>query len=84
MGDFMGYFFWAVIGIIAVVSIVTDYLHKQSKLKIDATRQEIELEKLKQENFMLETEKIRLEIEQSRQQLSLDYKQEESIGKENK
>ncbi|SOC37722.1 hypothetical protein [Ureibacillus acetophenoni] len=80
----MGYFFWAVIGIIAVAGIVTDYLHKQSKLKIEATRQEIELEKLRQENFMLETEKLRLEIEQSRQRLSLDYNHKDPNEKESK
>ncbi|CAM5182252.1 BhlA-like holin OS=Ureibacillus acetophenoni OX=614649 GN=SAMN05877842_103328 PE=4 SV=1 [Ureibacillus acetophenoni] len=72
---------WAImVGAIAIVGIITDYLHKQSSLKIKATREEIELEKLKQQNFMLETEKIRLELEQTRQQLSLDYKKEESNG----
>ncbi|KGR79551.1 hypothetical protein CD29_05485 [Ureibacillus manganicus DSM 26584] len=73
---------WIVFGVISVVAIVTDYLHKQAKLKIEATREEIELERLKQENFMLETEKIRMEIEHTRQQLSLDNSYEKTSVKE--
>ncbi|HWL22775.1 MAG TPA: hypothetical protein VNR38_03365 [Ureibacillus sp.] len=76
--------FWIIIGVISVVGIVTDYLHKQSKLKVKAMKEEIELEKLKQENFIIETEKIRLELEQTRQKLSLDYSHDHSNGKQNK
>lgn len=56
------------------MSIVTEHLHKQSKLKVKALKNEYELEKIKQENFILETEKIRLEIAQTRQQLTLEPK----------
>lgn len=68
---------FVIIGVIIVVGIVTDHMHDQSKLKIKAMKEEYALEKLKQENFILETEKIRLELEQSRQQLSLDYEHNE-------
>lgn len=62
----------AIGGIISIAGIVTDYRNKQSKLKIEALKHEIELEKIRKDNYLVETEKIRLEIEQTRQQLLVD------------
>lgn len=67
-----------IIGVIAVVSIITEHLQSQSKLKVEAMREEFELEKIKQGNYLLENEKMRLELEQAKQQLSLDYRQTET------
>ncbi|WP_186278759.1 hypothetical protein [Lysinibacillus sp. BW-2-10] len=57
---------------IPITAIITHYFSKQSKLKLEVLKQEIELEKVRKDNYLIETEKLRLEIEQTRQQLSLD------------
>lgn len=62
----------AIGGIISIAGIVTDYRTKQSKLKIEELKHEIELEKIRKDNYIVESEKIRLEIEQTRQQLLVD------------
>lgn len=49
---------------IPIIAIVTNHFQKQSKIKRDMLRDEIELEKLKHENYLIETEKIKLELEQ--------------------
>lgn len=49
---------------IPIIAIVTSHFQKQSKIKRDILRDEIELEKLKNENYLIETEKIKLELEQ--------------------
>lgn len=49
---------------IPIIAIVTSHSQKQSKIKRDILRDEIELEKLKNENYLIETEKIKLELEQ--------------------
>jgi len=56
-----------------VLGIITDHLNKQSQLKLEILKQEIELENLKNEGYLVETEKLRLEIEQTRQQLAVDH-----------
>ncbi len=57
---------------IPITAIITDHFRRQSKLKLEALKYEIELEKERKESYMIESEKLRLEIEQTRQQLSLD------------
>jgi len=63
---------WFVVGIVAVSMtvplsrIITSHLQRMAKIKGDLIREEIELEKLKQENFIIETEKMRLELEKMR------------------
>ena len=64
------------ITIVSLAGIITDHLNKQSKLKLEVLMQEIELEKVRKESYIIETEKLRLEIEQTRQQLALDYPKE--------
>jgi hypothetical protein len=49
---------------IPIIAIVASHFQKQSKLKRDMIKDELELERLKQQNFLLETEKMKLELEQ--------------------
>lgn len=49
---------------IPILGIVTDHLQKQTKMKREMIQDELELEKLKHENYLLETEKMRLELQQ--------------------
>ena len=58
---------------IPITGIYTSYLSKQSNLKLEVLKQEIELEKVRNEGYLIETEKLRLEIEQTRQNLALDH-----------
>jgi uncharacterized protein YfeS len=65
---------WTVIGIIAVTGMITEHLRKMAKIKTEAIRDEIELEKLKQQNYIIETEKMKLELEK----MKLDYTPEKN------
>lgn len=49
---------------IPIIAIVTSHFQKQSKTKHKIIQDQIELEKLKQQNYLLETQKMRLELEQ--------------------
>ena len=51
---------------IPIIAIVTSHYRKQTKIKHEILRDEIELEKIKHENYIIETEKIKLKIEQMR------------------
>lgn len=48
---------------IPIVAIVTDHFQQQTKTKHNMLKDEIELEKLKHENYLIETEKLRLELD---------------------
>lgn len=48
---------------IPILGIITDHFQKQSKYKQKMIEDELELEKLKHENFIIETQKMRLELE---------------------
>lgn len=63
---------------IPITAIITVHLRKQSKLKLEALKYEIDLENSRKESYMIETEKLRLEIEQTRQQLTLDQSSQEA------
>ncbi len=54
---------------VPITAIITDYKRKTLRFKAEMMREEIELEKLKQQNFIIETEKMKLELEQ----MKLDY-----------
>lgn len=54
---------------VPITAIITDHQRRLAKIKAESVREEIELEKLKQENFVIETEKMKLELEQ----MKLDY-----------
>lgn len=48
---------------IPLTAIITSHKRKTIKMKQKLVQDELELEKLKNENYMLETEKLRLELE---------------------
>lgn len=49
---------------IPLAGIITGHLQSQTKLKSKMIESELELEKLKHDNFVIETQKMRLELEQ--------------------
>ena len=61
---------WILIPVIAlsipIVAIITEHFNKQNKLKAQMLKDQLELEKLKQENYLIETEKMKLELEKMR------------------
>ena len=65
------------IGLVAVVMIFsipltaiwTTHLRKTQKYKAQIVKDEIELEKLKYNNFLIETEKMRLDLQQKQADL---------------
>lgn len=65
--------------LVSISGIMTEYLNKQTKYKLEAIKQEIKLEKLRQESYIVETEKLRLEIEKTRQQLAIDTANQSSL-----
>lgn len=67
--------FWIVIGVIAVTGIITDMISSNKKTEVKRIQAELKLEQLKLENYERETEKLRLELEQSKQ-LLLEHKED--------
>lgn len=51
---------------VPITAIVTTHQRKMARIKQEAIEQEIELEKLKQQNYIAETEMLRLELEQKK------------------
>ncbi|MEH7176918.1 hypothetical protein [Neobacillus vireti] len=49
---------------IPIIAILTGHFQKQSKIKYKIIEGELELEKLKHQNYLIETERMRLELEQ--------------------
>ncbi|UII58203.1 hypothetical protein LS684_21540 (plasmid) [Cytobacillus spongiae] len=49
---------------IPLLGIITDHFQKQSKMKQKMIEDQLELERLKHDNFVIETQKLRLELEQ--------------------
>ena len=60
---------WICIAMISIVAIVADIITKNKKIELKRLEREIELEKLRLETFDKETEKMRIELEQSKQAL---------------
>ena len=52
----------AIVFAIPFTAILTSHIQKQSKAKQMLLKDQLELEKLKHENFLLETEKMKLEL----------------------
>lgn len=48
---------------VPIIAIITTHLRKSAKVKYEILQQEIELEKIKQKNYIIETEKMKLELE---------------------
>lgn len=49
---------------IPIVAIVTNHFQKQTEIKKDILKDELELDKLKHENYIIETGKMGLELQQ--------------------
>lgn len=49
---------------IPIIAILTTHFQKQSTIKQKMIQDQLELEKLKHENYLIETKKMRLELEQ--------------------
>lgn len=47
-----------------IIKTLTKHFQSQAQLKHNMIKDELELEKLKHENFLIETQKMRLELEQ--------------------
>ncbi|WP_066389607.1 hypothetical protein [Neobacillus mesonae] len=63
MDDFIGLVAIVMTLGIPITAILTFHFQKQTKLKVGMVKDQLELEKLKHENYLIETEKMRLELE---------------------
>lgn len=64
-----------IVGIVMTVpitAIITDHQRRLARIKADMIRDEIELEKIRQKSFIIETEKMKIELDKMR----LDYSSE--------
>ncbi|WP_323649266.1 hypothetical protein [Lysinibacillus xylanilyticus] len=52
--------------LISLVGILTDANTRKQKIKLKSIEKEVQLEKLRLETYTMETEKLRLELEQSK------------------
>ena len=59
---------------VGAIAIITDARNESKRIDVNKLTKEIELEKLRLENYDKETEKMRLELEHSKQ-LLLEHKQ---------
>lgn len=48
---------------IPIIAILTTHFQKKAKIQLQIVEKEIELEKLKNENYLIETEKMKVELE---------------------
>lgn len=60
---------WVAITVIVVTGIITDMISKNKKIELKRLEKEIELERLRLDTYEIETEKMRLELEHSKQAL---------------
>ncbi|MBT2581316.1 hypothetical protein [Planococcus sp. ISL-109] len=61
---------------IPLVAILSDFVLKQKKMKQKTLQMELELEKLKHDNYVIETQKLRLELEQMKLQDALNHQKQ--------
>ena len=69
---------------IPIIAIIADHFQKRAKIKRGMIKDEIELEKLKQQNYLIETEKLRLELEKMNHSIQLEDKTNHFIQLEDK
>ncbi|MFF2753863.1 hypothetical protein ACFVR1_08925 [Psychrobacillus sp. NPDC058041] len=69
MGEFVGLVAVVMIFSIPLSAIWTTHLRKSYKARAQIVKDEIELEKLKYNTFLLETEKMRLDLQQKQADL---------------
>lgn len=60
---------------VPIVAIITEHKQKVVKIQHQILQEEIELEKIKQKNFIIETEKMKMELEQKKLEYSSDLNQ---------
>ena len=61
----------AIVFAIPFTAIITSHFQKQSKTKQKMLENQLELEKLKHDNFLLETEKMKLELKKMEEEQSI-------------
>jgi hypothetical protein len=49
---------------IPIIAILVGHFQQKDKIKLKLIQEELELEKLKHQNYLIETEKMKLELEQ--------------------
>ncbi|MCM3672212.1 hypothetical protein M3181_25500 [Mesobacillus maritimus] len=49
---------------IPIIAILTSHFRKQTRMKQEMIKDQLELERLKHENYLIETEKMKLELQQ--------------------
>ena len=49
--------------IICGAAIITDFIIKKQKIQAEMLKDQIELEKVKHQNYLIETEKLRIDLE---------------------
>ena len=49
---------------IPIIAIVTEHSKQKAKINLDTVKEEVKLEELKNQNYLLETEKMKLQLEQ--------------------
>jgi len=49
--------------IICGAGIITDFIIKKQKIQAEMLKDQIELEKVKHQNYLIETEKLKIELE---------------------
>jgi hypothetical protein len=59
---------------IPLVAIVTSHYRSLAKTKVKIIEKELELEKLKHENYLIETQKMRIELEKMKLEGPLEVK----------
>ena len=57
------------VGLISIAAIIADVVTKNKEIELKRLEREIELEQLRLQTFDRETERMRLELEQSKQAL---------------
>jgi L-lactate utilization protein LutB len=62
---------------IPLTAIITDHRRRMARYQADRLQDEIELEKMKQQNFIAETEKMKIELEK----MKLDYTAADGLSK---
>lgn len=69
MEEFIGLVAVVMVFSIPLTAIWTTHLRKSQKVKLIIVKDEIELEKLRYNNFLLETEKMRIDLQQKQTNL---------------
>ena len=72
MEDFIGLIAVVMVFSIPITAILTNHFRKQTKLKHNFIKDQIRLEELKQEKYLHETEKLKLELNKLETELSKD------------